>query len=193
MLSGSLKVKIFVRFAVPTHLITNLTYGLAWLRPARKNLGSIRTCAQPRLRIPKLTYLIITLYSNIYTRASSGAIIARNDSSQHQGASPVSFLIRNIPNAFSKTGNSSLSLLLVAVAQLFHQIFVFFGYLFLPACVCMYTPWLCIDYLTAFSYNSKHIQFISYFYANFRFYMVYKPLKTIQYAYKGSEYKKPEK
>ena len=59
-----------------------------------------------------------------------------NGSSQLQG-------VCHILNAFSKTGNSSLSasaLLLVAVAQLwaqlFHQIFVFFGYLFLQADVC---------------------------------------------------------
>ena len=56
-----------------------------------------------------------------------------NGNSQLQGTC-------HIPNAFSKTGNSLLSalaLLLVTVAQLwaqlFHQIFVFFGYLFLQA------------------------------------------------------------
>jgi hypothetical protein len=107
---------------------------VAWLRPARKILIWILACAHPRLRTPQLHILLnYNLYSNIYLVAQS----SRNGSSQLQGTS-------HILNAFSKTGNSSLSasaLLLVAVAQLwaqlFHQIFVFFDYLFLQAYVCM--------------------------------------------------------
>ena len=56
MLSGSLKFKIFVRFAVPTNLITNLTYAEDFV----KVLRATRCKENDRLvRIIENEYIII--------------------------------------------------------------------------------------------------------------------------------------